>query len=57
MITYRLKMLNGHFMWDAPKQKRRHSNKNKRIYDKLEKYRKSWWHFRTRWDPVNNDTD
>ena len=28
----------------------RSSDKRKRIYAKIEKYRKTWWHFKTRWD-------
>ena len=27
------------------------SDKNKRTHKKIKKYRKTWWHFRTRWDP------
>jgi hypothetical protein len=33
--------------------KMRSSNKNKRIYAKINKLRKSWWHFRTRWNDDN----
>lgn len=29
------------------------SDKNKRIYDKINKLRKIWWHFRTRWTETN----
>lgn len=31
--------------------KRRMSDRNRRVYDKISKYRKTWWHFKTRWDP------
>lgn len=37
--------------------KRRRSDKNRRVYDKLSKYKKIWWHYRTKWDPKDNDTD
>lgn len=30
--------------------KNRTSNKNKRIYDKIRRFRKQWWHFKTRWE-------
>ena len=30
--------------------KMRSSDKNKRLYDKISKYKKQWWHFKTRWD-------
>lgn len=33
----------------------RGSDKDIRIHNKLYSYRKTWWHFRTRWDPVDND--
>jgi hypothetical protein len=28
----------------------RSSDKNKRVYAKMNKLRKMWWHFKTRWD-------
>jgi hypothetical protein len=31
--------------------KKRMSDKNKRVYSKIRTYRKTWWHFKTRWDP------
>jgi len=31
----------------------RTSDKNKRIYDKIDKLRKSWWHYRIRWTKTN----
>ena len=37
MITFRVKMLNGHFMWDAPMQKRRSSDKDKRRFERINK--------------------
>ena len=37
------------------KTKRRISNKSKRVYAKLYKYRKMWWHFKTRWNPNTNE--
>lgn len=37
MITYRVKMLNGKLMWDAPMSKRRSSDKDKRRYEKINK--------------------
>lgn len=37
------------------KTKRRHSDKNKRVYAKLHTYRKMWWHFKTRWDPNTDE--
>ena len=33
--------------------KTRDSNKNKRVYDKISKLRKPWWHFRNRWTETN----
>jgi len=30
--------------------KMRSSDKNKRVHDRIRKYKKTWWHFRTRWD-------
>jgi hypothetical protein len=35
----------------------RGSDKNKRVYAEMKKIRKKWWHFKTRWDPKNSDTD
>ena len=37
------------------KTKRRISNKSKRVYAKLYKYRKMWWHFKTRWNPNTDE--
>lgn len=51
MISYRMKMQNGHIMWDAHPVKCRQSDKKKRVYAKIGNYRKTWWHFKTRWDP------
>lgn len=31
--------------------KRRVSDRNKRVYSRIRNYRKTWWHFKTRWDP------
>jgi len=50
VIVYKLKSLNGHFMMNAHGCKRRNFDKNKRIYAKMNKLRKMWWHFKTRWD-------
>ena len=33
--------------------KMRESDKNKRVYDKIYKMRKQWWHFKTRWEDDN----
>lgn len=33
----------------------RGSDKNKRVHDRLSKYRKVWWHFKTRWDPKQEE--
>lgn len=35
----------------------RGSDKNKRVHDRLSKYRKTWWHFKTRWDPKDDNTE
>lgn len=49
MIVYKVKRLFGFMKRDI---RMRSSDKNKRVYDKITKLRKTWWHFRTRW---NND--
>lgn len=33
--------------------KTRTSNRNKRVYDRIAKYRKIWFHYRTRWTKKN----
>ena len=33
--------------------KTRTSDRNKRVYDRITKYRKIWFHFRTRWTEKN----
>ncbi len=33
--------------------KTRTSNRNKRVYDRIAKYRKIWFHYRTRWTEKN----
>ena len=47
MIVYKVK---GLFSTRKRVVKNRTSDKNKRVYDKIRKFRKQWWHFRTRWD-------
>ena len=47
MILYRVKSLFGVHKRHV---KIRESDKNKRVYDKISKLRKQWWHFKTRWD-------
>lgn len=54
MITYKVKMLNGHFMWDAPMQKRRKSDKNARLEKKLKTYRRMWWWIESKWNQRHN---
>ena len=49
MITYGAKRVGGKLLlrrWF----RMRSSDKNKRVYAKIKKLRKKWWHFRTRWD-------
>jgi len=49
MITYGAKRVGGKLLlrrWF----RMRSSDKNKRVYAEIEKLRKTWWHFRTRWD-------
>lgn len=49
MITYGAKRVNGKLLlrrWFRI----RSSNKNKKVYAEMEKLRKKWWHFKTRWD-------
>ena len=52
MIVYRIK---GLFGLNKRVSKMRSSDKNKRLYTKIRTYRKQWWHFKTRWDPNDND--
>jgi hypothetical protein len=50
MILYRSPTISGRIIlkrW----VKCRGSDKNKRVHDRLLKYRKVAWHFKTRWDP------
>ena len=49
MITYSAKTVLGKLVLKRWFRKR-HSDKNKRIYDEIRKFRKNWWHFKTRWD-------
>jgi hypothetical protein len=49
MIVYGAKRVGGKLLlrrWF----KIRGSDKNKRVYAKMEKIRKKWWHFKTRWE-------
>jgi len=50
MIVYNVK---GLFSTRKRVVKNRTSDKNKRVYDKISKLRKQWWHFRTRWTETN----
>ena len=50
MIVYKVKSL---FSPMKRVVKTKTSDKNKRIYDKISKLRKIWWHFRTRWTETN----
>jgi hypothetical protein len=34
--------------------KTRTSNRNKRVYDRIAKYRKIWFHYRSRWTDDNS---
>jgi len=54
MIVYHIK---GLFSMDKRVSKMRTSDKHKRVYARISIYRKQWWHFRTRWDPKDSDTD
>jgi len=47
MIVYKVKGLFGFMKRDV---RMRASDKNKRVYDKMSKLRKMWWHFKNRWD-------
>jgi hypothetical protein len=47
MIVYQVK---GLFSTRKRVVRMRESDKNKRVYDKMYRVRKMWWHFRTRWD-------
>jgi hypothetical protein len=47
MIVYKVKRLFGFMKRDI---RMRSSDKNKRVYDKMSKLRKMWWHFKNRWD-------
>jgi hypothetical protein len=47
MIVYKVKSL---FSPMKRCVKMRSSGKNKRIYAKMNKLRKMWWHFKTRWE-------
>ena len=44
-------------LFDGRKRKisRRMSDKSKRVYAKLHKYRKMWWHFKIRWNPNTDE--
>lgn len=51
MIVYAFKQIRGVGLLLKRKYRKRVSDKNVRRYDRIErKYRKLWWHFRTRWD-------
>jgi hypothetical protein len=47
VIVYKVKRLFGFIKRNI---KMRTSDKNKRLYDKISKYKKIWWHFKTRWE-------
>ena len=47
MIVYQVK---GLFSLRKRVVKMRTSDKNKRVYDRMNKTRKQWWHFKTRWE-------
>ena len=49
MITYGAKTIYGKLIlkrWF----KRRHSDKRKRFNFEMRRFRKMWWHFKTRWE-------
>jgi hypothetical protein len=50
MIAYKFK---GLFNPMKRILKIRTSDKNKRVYDKINKLRKTWWHFKARWNDDN----
>lgn len=50
MIVYNVK---GLFSNLKRVVKTRTSNRNKRVYDRIAKYRKIWFHYRTRWTEKN----
>lgn len=50
MIAYKFK---GLFNPMKRAIKIRSSDKNKKIYDKINKLRKTWWHFKIRWTNDN----
>jgi hypothetical protein len=47
MIVYKVK---GLFSFIKRDVRMRASDKNKRVYDKINKFRKMWWHFKNRWE-------
>jgi hypothetical protein len=47
VIVYKVKRLFGFMKRDI---KMRSSDKNKRVYAKINKLRKMWWHFKARWE-------
>jgi hypothetical protein len=51
MIVYGVKKVGDKLMFNGRDVRLRTSDKRKRIYERLSKYRKKWWHFKTRWDP------
>ena len=48
MIVYMCKRTNGNLTMKRWVQLRK-SDKNKRVYAEMDKLRKRWWHFKTRW--------
>jgi hypothetical protein len=54
MILYKAKSIMGRLILKRFLQIRG-SNKGKKVHDKLRNYRKLWWHFKTKWDPDDNN--
>jgi len=54
MIVYGAKRVGGKLLlrrWF----RLRSSDKHARLDLEMKRLRKKWWHFKTRWDPVDND--